>query len=40
MLKAENITGYAYDKIELQIDVLEMLYSEIYLAMTFFLSHG
>ena len=36
MLKAENRTGYAYDKIELQIDVLEMLYSEMYLAMTFF----
>ena len=29
MLKAENRTGYAYDKIHLQIDVLQMLYSEI-----------
>ena len=29
MLKAENRTGYAYDKIQLQIDVSQMLYSEI-----------
>ena len=36
MLKTENRTGYVYGKIELQIDVLEMLYAEIYLAMTFF----
>ena len=36
MLKAKNRTGYVYGKIEFQIDVLEMLYSEMYLAMTFF----
>ena len=33
MMKEENRTGYVYGKIELQIDVLEMLYSEMYLAM-------
>ena len=36
MMKEENRTGYVYGKIELQIDVLEMLYSEMYLAMTCF----